>query len=129
MMAGAILSQMKTSWRDSRSTPTRCAAISTRSAASCLSERVMFALADKIGKQTAHEVVYDASMRSVDTRHHVRADADGECRGSRQALGTEELQSLLDPTTYVGLAPADRRARAGGDACVRLAQTVGQNWF
>ena len=29
-----------------------------------LSERVMFALADKLGKQTAHEVVYEASMRA-----------------------------------------------------------------
>jgi adenylosuccinate lyase len=30
-----------------------------------LSERVMFALADKIGKQTAHEVVYEASMHGL----------------------------------------------------------------
>ena len=28
-----------------------------------LSERVMFALADKLGKQSAHEAVYEAAMR------------------------------------------------------------------
>src|SRR3981189_3872284 len=31
-----------------------------------LSERVMFALADKLGKQSAHEAVYHAAMRGVE---------------------------------------------------------------
>src|SRR5205807_1171575 len=30
-----------------------------------MSERVMFALADKVGKQSAHELVYDVSMREI----------------------------------------------------------------
>jgi adenylosuccinate lyase len=70
-----------------------------------LSERVMFALAGKLGKQTAHEVVYDASMdgfsKGITFEHALM-----ENPRVKQALGTEELHALLDPTTYVGLAPA-----------------------
>jgi adenylosuccinate lyase len=70
-----------------------------------LSERVMFALADKLGKQTAHEVVYDASMHGFAQGITFEQALMGNAR-VKQALGTEELKSLLDPTTYVGLAPA-----------------------
>src|SRR4030095_11755014 len=70
-----------------------------------LSERVMFALADKIGKQTAHQLVYDASMQG-----HQGAITFEQAlmRNPRvgQALARDELAALLDPTTYVGLAPA-----------------------
>jgi adenylosuccinate lyase len=70
-----------------------------------LSERVMFALADKLGKQTAHEVVYDASMHGITGGVTFEHALMGNPR-VKQALGTEELNALLDPTTYVGLAPA-----------------------
>jgi adenylosuccinate lyase len=69
-----------------------------------LSERVMFALADKIGKQSAHERVYEVAMRGiaegVTFEQALTADAP-----IRDAIGGE-IKSLLDPTTYVGLAPA-----------------------
>jgi len=70
-----------------------------------MSERVMFALADRLGKQTAHEMVYEASMhgfaQGITFEHALMGNAQ-----VKQALGSEELKSLLDPTTYVGLAPA-----------------------
>jgi adenylosuccinate lyase len=69
-----------------------------------LSERVMFALADKLGKQSAHEAVYDASMRGF-AQSMTFEQALMENPRVKAALGTDELQSLLDPTTYVGLAP------------------------
>ena len=54
-----------------------------------LSERVMFALADKIGKQTAHEVVYEASMQGFEQGHHLRACAYGEpARQRRRSQAT-----------------------------------------
>jgi adenylosuccinate lyase len=70
-----------------------------------MSERVMFALADKIGKQTAHEVVYHASMQGYEQgiTFEQALMASPQAKG---AIGTTELQALLDPTTYVGLAPA-----------------------
>jgi adenylosuccinate lyase len=83
-----------------------------------MSERVMFALADKIGKQTAHDVVYHAAMdgfaRGVTFEQALAASPQ-----AKDAIDAEELQALFDPTTYVGLAPAivDRvlaRTRASG---------------
>ncbi|HLH87072.1 MAG TPA: adenylosuccinate lyase [Xanthobacteraceae bacterium] len=69
-----------------------------------MSERVMFALADKVGKQSAHELVYEIAMRGIEggiTFEQALMD-DGEVKS---ALARDELRALLDPTTYVGLAP------------------------
>jgi adenylosuccinate lyase len=70
-----------------------------------MSERVMFALGDKVGKQSAHELVYEIAMRGVEQGITFEAAlmADPQAKG---ALGRDELRALLDPTTYVGLAPA-----------------------
>jgi adenylosuccinate lyase len=66
-----------------------------------LSERVMFALSDKIGKQTAHEVVYEASMHGIE--HGVTFEqALLENSRVRDAMNAEELRATLDPTTYTG---------------------------
>jgi adenylosuccinate lyase len=69
-----------------------------------MSERVMFALGDKLGKQSAHELVYEVAMRGVEqgVTFETALMADPQAKG---ALGREELRALLDPTTYVGLAP------------------------
>jgi adenylosuccinate lyase len=69
-----------------------------------MSERVMFALADRVGKQSAHELVYEVAMRGIDKRTSFEQalSADPQVQG---ALGAGELRALLDPTTYVGLAP------------------------
>jgi adenylosuccinate lyase len=69
-----------------------------------LSERVMFALAAPLGKQTAHEVVYEASMRGL-TEGITFEQALMESPQVQGAIGTQALQALLDPTTYVGYAP------------------------
>ena len=69
-----------------------------------MSERVMFALADKIGKQTAHEVVYHAAMHGYE--QGVTFEQALMASEAKDAIGSSELQALLDPTTYVGLAPA-----------------------
>ncbi len=70
-----------------------------------MSERVMFALADKVGKQSAHELVYEVAMRGIEqgTTFEQALTADAQVEG---ALARDELHALLDPTTYVGLAPA-----------------------
>jgi adenylosuccinate lyase len=70
-----------------------------------MSERVMFALADKIGKQTAHEVVYEAAMHGYE-QGVTFEQALSASPQAKDAIGTTELRALLDPTTYVGLAPA-----------------------
>jgi adenylosuccinate lyase len=83
-----------------------------------MSERVMFALADKIGKQTAHDVVYHAAMDGF-ARGVTFEEALAASPQAKDAIEAEELRALFDPTTYVGLAPAivDRvltRTRASG---------------
>jgi len=82
-----------------------------------LSERVMFAIADKVGKQTAHELVYEVSMRGLESGISFEQALRQDPR-VRDALTAEELRAVLDPATYVGLAPqivdrvlAETRAR------------------
>jgi adenylosuccinate lyase len=69
-----------------------------------LSERVMFALSGKVGKQTAHEVVYEASMHGIENGVTFER-ALMENRRVRDALTADELRAALDPTTYTGHAP------------------------
>jgi adenylosuccinate lyase len=69
-----------------------------------LSERVMFALAEPLGKQTAHEAVYEASMRGI-AEGITFEQALMESPQVQEAIGTQALKALLDPTTYVGFAP------------------------
>jgi len=69
-----------------------------------LSERVMFALSGKVGKQTAHELVYEASMHGIENGVTFER-ALMENRRVRDALTADELRAALDPTTYTGHAP------------------------
>lgn len=69
-----------------------------------MAERVMFALSEKVGKQTAHELIYEAAMRG---QEEGGTFARALCEDQRitSAISREELDALLDPTTYVGNAP------------------------
>jgi adenylosuccinate lyase len=69
-----------------------------------LSERVMFVLSEEVGKQTAHDLVYEASMHGIE--HGVAFEqALMQDKRVAAALKPEELRKALDPTTYVGHAP------------------------
>jgi len=69
-----------------------------------LSERVMFALADRLGKQTAHHVVYELSMKAVEEGRPFK-DVLLEDRRVAEALDAQTLEELLDPAAYLGSAP------------------------
>jgi adenylosuccinate lyase len=69
-----------------------------------MSERVMFALAEPLGKQTAHEIVYLAAMRGI-AQGITFEQALMQSPQVQHAIGTDALRMLFDPTTYVGLAP------------------------
>ena len=85
-----------------------------------LSERVMFFLGEKLGKQTAHEVVYEAAMAAQETGGTLEAALARHPRVTGVA-NAADLAGVLDPTTYVGLAPemVDRA----------LAQTRAEGWL
>jgi len=104
MMAGAILAQMKTILAGLEVHADKMRQNLDSLGGLLLSERVMFALADRLGKQTSHDVVYHAAMRSVEQGVTFEA-ALMENPEVRTALGPKELQALFDPTTYIGLAP------------------------
>ena len=68
-----------------------------------MSERVMFALGEKIGKQTAHEVIYRISMEAFTERAQFRDKllADPTVTAN---LSTAEIDELMEPSSYTGFA-------------------------
>lgn len=67
-----------------------------------VAERVMFALADRMGRQKAHDVVHEISMATFNAE-----TSFGEALKAHAAVAAHlkpnEIEALLDPTTYVGL--------------------------
>ncbi len=67
-----------------------------------LSEAVMLSLAQKIGRQSAHDAVYECAMRAVEHGLSFRK-ALLEHPVVAQHLGTQDIERLLDPIRYTGL--------------------------
>ncbi|WP_107942175.1 adenylosuccinate lyase [Metasolibacillus fluoroglycofenilyticus] len=67
-----------------------------------LSEKVMFELSSAIGKQTAHEVVYAASMRSYERGTSLRNEIAAD-ENVNKFISEEILDEILDPGRYLGL--------------------------
>jgi adenylosuccinate lyase len=67
------------------------------------SEAVMLALARHVGRQRAHEIVYEVCMDAVEQRVPLRRRLLDDSR-VRPYLGEADLDALLDPTRYTGLA-------------------------
>lgn len=81
-----------------------------------LSEAVMLALAQKIGKQSAHRIVYEASMHGVERglafKEALLADERVTAR-----LSEQEIAALLDYRAHIGMIPQMvERILAGGEA-------------
>jgi len=70
-----------------------------------MAEPVMIALASKgMGRQGAHEVVRKASIKA-DTEGVLFRDVLLKDRSVRSCMTTEELDRLMDPSNYLGVAP------------------------
>jgi adenylosuccinate lyase len=67
-----------------------------------LSEAVMLSLARKIGRQSAHDVVYECAMRAVEQRLAFRQTLAEHPVVGRH-LTAQEIDKLLDPIHYTGL--------------------------
>lgn len=65
------------------------------------SEPVMLALGEHIGKQTAHEVVYEICMKTVADNTEFLDELLADKRVT-DYLSKEQLQALLDPEAYTG---------------------------
>lgn len=70
-----------------------------------LSERVMLELGERIGKQTAHEWIYEASMQGISSRIGF-ADAMRQHPKLGQLLTEAEIVAMTDPAGYLGQSAA-----------------------
>lgn len=104
LMMGGVLAMMRTVLEGLTVEGGRMRANLERLGGYLLSERVMFALSVKLGKQSAHDLVYECSMRGIE-RGIAFEEALLENYRVRAALDPAELRRLLDPTTYLGRAP------------------------
>lgn len=73
-----------------------------------VAEAVMMGLAPHIGRQVAHDVVYDACRRSL-TGSTSFIDALSSHPEISDRLSRHELERLVDPANYLGAAPAMTR--------------------
>ena len=69
-----------------------------------LSESVMIELGKKIGKQTAHEVVHENATKAIKEELDFKEVLLSDARVS-QHLTAGDIDRLLDPEAYIGLAP------------------------
>jgi 3-carboxy-cis,cis-muconate cycloisomerase len=70
-----------------------------------LAERVMLALGQHIGRQQAHDIVYEAAMLSFEQQQPFAAVLQADTRVSAH-LSADTINALLDPEQYTGLAAA-----------------------
>jgi adenylosuccinate lyase len=68
-----------------------------------LSEAVMLALGKSLGRQSAHDIVYDCAMRSYEAGLPFQQVLLEHPEVSAR-LSKEEVDRLLDPAHYTGLA-------------------------
>ena len=66
-----------------------------------LSEAVMLALADRVGKQSAHTLVYETAMKAHDADRPLK-DAVLDNPAIRQHLSTEAIEDLFDYRRHTG---------------------------
>ncbi|VTR61100.1 3-carboxy-cis,cis-muconate cycloisomerase [Serratia fonticola] len=69
-----------------------------------VAEAVMMGLAPYIGRQDAHDVVYDA-CRIVNEQGGRLADVLNALPAIASRLQPELIEQLTDPTNYLGMAP------------------------
>lgn len=68
-----------------------------------LSEAVMLALGEFVGRQEAHDIVYEAAMSAFETRRPLKELLLEDARVTAH-LSAEQIDALLRPERYTGLA-------------------------
>lgn len=68
-----------------------------------LSENIMLALGEKVGRQAAHEIVYELCMEAFEKRIPLKSLLLKDKRVN-QHLTEKQMDDLLDPSKYTGLA-------------------------
>ncbi|MGX9933962.1 adenylosuccinate lyase [Advenella kashmirensis] len=85
-----------------------------------LSERVMLELGARVGKDHAHEWVYEASMKGIENKQDF-GSAMRDHPQIAQALSDEDIANLIDPANYLG--------QTGASIDRTLATQHARNWM
>ena len=101
LIAGAMLFQAKNLLAGLRVDADAMARNLDRMRGYLLSEHVMLDLSERVGKQTAHEWIYEASMHGI-THKLDFAQALRQHKDLANLLGEEEILRLTDPAGYLG---------------------------
>lgn len=101
LIAGAMLFQAKNLLAGLKVNADAMAANLDKMRGYLLSERVMLELSERVGKQTAHEWIYEASMHGIGAKLDF-ADAMRQHKGLAELLGDDEIRALTDPAGYLG---------------------------
>ena len=101
LIAGAMLFQAKNLLAGLKVNADVMAANLDKMRGYLLSERVMLELSERVGKQTAHEWIYEASMHGI-TGKLGFADAMRQHKGLGELLSEAEIQDLTNPSAYLG---------------------------
>jgi 3-carboxy-cis,cis-muconate cycloisomerase len=67
-----------------------------------VSENLMLKLGEYVGRQVAHDIIYDTSMKAFESKQHL-VDVALEDPKITEHLTSEEIRHHLKPETYVGL--------------------------
>jgi adenylosuccinate lyase len=83
-----------------------------------MSERLMLTLGEDVGKQRAHEIVYDLTQQSIEEGVDIH-DIIEENEELKKRLDEDDLAAVFDPVTYLG-SSAELTSRAVAEARKRL---------
>lgn len=101
LIAGSMLSQTKTLLSELKVNPEMMVANLNKMRGYLLSERLMLELGIRLGKQTAHRLIYEASMNGI-MKNLDFGEAIQQNEVLRGMLTIDEINTLIDPTHYLG---------------------------
>lgn len=102
MLAGGILRHMKQVLCGLQIRKENMARNLERSEGLIMAEAVMEKIAGKLGRQEAHELVYEVAMRSFESGESF-GQALKNTETLEEVIKPSEIDEVLDPSTYVGL--------------------------
>ena len=110
-LVGDILARLEAIFADLRVFPTRMRENLDLSGGLIMSERVMLALGERVGRQRAHDIVYEHAQQSAIDGTSFRELLVGDAEVGEH-LSAAELDDLLDPAAYTGACAAMAREQA-----------------
>ena len=111
-LVGDILARLEAIFADLRVFPERMRENLDLSGGLIMSERVMLALGERVGRQRAHDIVYEHAQQSAIDGTSFRELLVGDAEVGEH-LSAAELDDLLDPAAYTGACAAMAREQAG----------------